>query len=189
VTSVCPDCENVELRISYKKYIWYTLSKIKRDFLGHNIYVLHVIFFNFLFVWGFALTLLSYFSLFNNVFFWQCIFYGFLLCSDGGWSEKWIILLLSVYWNSYYELVFYVNIFSYVGECSVMASDCVDWVFIIFMVCILLCITMKSRNLCCGDGKSVTLIYGYSLLVHVSVCTVVYSAAVLWCVVIDWYVV
>jgi hypothetical protein len=38
VTSVRPQCENAELRISYKQYIVYTISKIKRDFLGYNIY-------------------------------------------------------------------------------------------------------------------------------------------------------
>jgi hypothetical protein len=29
MTSVCPACENAELRISYKQYILYALSKIK----------------------------------------------------------------------------------------------------------------------------------------------------------------
>jgi hypothetical protein len=36
MTSVCPKCENAELRISHKQYILHTLSKIKRDSLRHN---------------------------------------------------------------------------------------------------------------------------------------------------------
>jgi hypothetical protein len=36
MTSVCPECGNTELRMSYKQYILYTLCKIKRDFLEYK---------------------------------------------------------------------------------------------------------------------------------------------------------